>query len=91
MVSDVIDSLNIPENYRRRRHVSQASDEACFYWGISGLKASIFHELMMRVSTPYLARKWESVSALTNKRFWQSRPDLWPSEQFFSNILARSQ
>jgi len=87
-IKDFVDGLNLPKGRPFTRLVQQKRGEACYYWAVSGLQAAVLHELLIRVPTPQLARKWESPKALVAKQYWKDRADLWPSDAFFTNILA---
>lgn len=87
----LVDSLDLPQQkrYVNTTSVVQHKGESCYYWGLSGFQAAVFHELMMRLPTPFIARKWQSPKPLAAKAYWMSRADIWPPESFFANILGR--
>lgn len=81
-----VDSMNLPSLAHRDTSVNQREGEKCYYWTLGGLTAALLHQILYRLPTPHLARKYESPKVLAIIDYWKTRPE-WPSETFFSNIL----
>lgn len=88
-VQQVIAELGLPTPYRRAAHINQAAGENCYYLNYTGLRGSVLHEILYRLPTPYLSRKWDAPKAMEHKAYWKNRPDIWPPEIFFTNLLKQ--
>lgn len=84
---DAVDSLGLPCLSNRDSNVCSRKSENCHYWKLNGLSAAVLHQLLIRIPTPCLARKWESPKVLSTIEYWKARKDVWPPESFFTNIL----
>lgn len=88
-IKSVIDSLNLPSLSNREDTVTRREGESCYYWRLGGLSAAILHQLLVRVPTPSLERKWKTPKILPIIDYWKTRPE-WPPESFFANLLIDS-
>lgn len=86
-VKDTVDSLELPSLSNRDASVAQREDESCHYYRISGLTAAILHQILYRLPTPHLARKYENPKVMDIVNYWKARPE-WPAESLFARILS---
>lgn len=86
-MKDIIDGLNLPS--LRESNIPQISapkSENCYHYALSGFKAYILHEILIRLEIPRLKRKWNNEKVFAQKEIYKHTPD-WPNELFFQNIL----
>ena len=86
-IKDFIEELNLP-TLRNLGYpqISIPKYENCYYYSISGFRAFILHELIMRINVTYLKRKWDNPIVIDKKKIYKESSK-WPNEIFFQNIL----
>lgn len=86
--NEFINGLNLPSLSKKQRPVNVyfTKDNNCYVCKYGGFKAAILIELMMKLDTPFLERKWNNSNILQHIKFYKSKPE-WPNELFFQNIL----
>lgn len=86
-IKNTFEELNIPKLRRLKNpDITSELNENCFYYSISGFAAAILYELMFKLETPKLDRKWRSEKILNCIGLCKQKPE-WPNELFFQNIL----
>lgn len=88
-IKTVVDSLNLPIARTKGREslIYQPKGENCYYFVVRGFKAAILFELLRKLPTPNLSRKWDNPRIIEIVNYWKSRKDIWPPELFFENLL----
>lgn len=86
-IKDFIDNLGLPSlSQNGLSNIGTKAGDNAYYYSITGLRSAVLHEILIRIQTPYLKRKWENPKILEIIKYWKSRQE-WPSEIFFGNIL----
>ncbi len=86
-IKDFIENLNLPVLREMNEPQIQSSlNKNCYYYRINGFRASVLHELIMRIGVKKLTRKWENVKVVNCIQLCKQKPE-WPSEIYFQNIL----
>lgn len=90
-VRQVIEDMELPKAKKARPAlIFQAGGENCYYYNVRGFRAAVLFELLRRLPTPHLSRKWDNPKVIDIVNTWKARVDLWPPEIFFTNLLGKA-
>jgi hypothetical protein len=84
-IKKIIDSIEIKSLAKGRVAQVAQDEENTYSYSVRGLTASILIEIMMKINTPFLQRKWRSDLVLENLNYWKSRSE-WPNQEFFDKF-----